>query len=116
MLKSGKLPQGCGIGIYGYHWQKETKKRLPIEREAVIVQRMFEMSAGGVSTFKIAITLNAENIPTKSGKKWEARTVSRILRNTAYYGVTYFGQTAGSDRRKTDKETWLCFQMRHQQL
>ena len=106
MLKSGKLPQGVGIGIYGYHWVKETKKRIPIEREAKVVQRMFEMMANGVSCFKIAVTLNKENIPTKSGKKWEPRTVSRILRNTAYYGVTYFGQTAGSDRKKTAKETW----------
>ena len=106
MLKSGKLPQGVGIGIYGYHWVKETKKRIPIESEAKVVQRMFGMMASGVSCFKIAVTLNSENIPTKSGKKWEPRTVSRILRNTAYYGVTYFGQTAGSDRRKTAKETW----------
>jgi site-specific DNA recombinase len=106
MLKNGKLPQGVGIGIYGYHWVKESKKRIPIESEAKVVQRMFEMMASGVSCFKIALTLNKENIPTKSGKKWEPRTVSRILRNTAYYGVTYFGQTAGSDRRKTAKETW----------
>ena len=106
MLKNGKLPQGVGIGIYGYHWVKENKKRIPIESEAKVVQRMFEMMASGVSFFKIAVTLNNENIPTKSGKKWEPRTVSRILRNTAYYGVTYFGQTAGSDRKKTAKETW----------
>jgi len=29
MLKNGKLPQGTGIGIYGYQWIKEYKKRIP---------------------------------------------------------------------------------------
>ncbi len=68
---------------------KEYKKRVPIEAEAKIVTRMFEMVSGGTSCFKIARTLNAESVPTKSGKKWEARTVSRIVRNPAYMGITY---------------------------
>lgn len=93
MLKSGKMPQGTGIGIYGYNWIREYKKRIPVEREAKIVQRMFEMVADGVSCFSIAKTLNEENIPTKSGKKWEPRTVCRIVRNPAYMGLTYFGVT-----------------------
>ncbi len=45
LLKEGKLPQGTGIGIYGYKWLKEAKKRIPIEHEAKVVQRMFEMVA-----------------------------------------------------------------------
>jgi site-specific DNA recombinase len=106
LLKTGKLPQGTGIGIYGYQWIKEHKKRIAIEREAAVVRRMFEMVAGGDSCFKIARTLNEESIPTKSGKKWEARTVSRIVRNPAYIGITYFGQTSGKERKKTPKESW----------
>jgi len=106
LLKDGKLPQGTGIGIYGYKWIKEFKKRIPLEHEAKIVQRMFEMVAQGVSCFKIARTLNEESIPTKSGKKWEARTVSRIVRNPAYTGITYFGVTSGKERKATSKESW----------
>ncbi|MBU2008633.1 MAG: recombinase family protein [Chloroflexi bacterium] len=106
MLKSGKLPQGTGIGIYGYQWIGEYKKRIPIEREAKIVQRMFEMVADGDSCFKIARALNEENIPTKSGKKWEPRTVGRIVRNVAYTGTTYFGQTSGKEHKKTPQESW----------
>jgi len=106
MLNSGKLPQGNGIGIYGYKWLRDYKKRMPIESEAKIVQRMFGMVANGVSCFKIARTLNEERIPTKSGKKWEARTVSRIVRNPAYTGITYFGVTSGRERRATPKESW----------
>lgn len=106
LLKSGKLPQGTGIGIYGYKWIKEYKKRIPTEQEAKVVQRMFEMIANADSCFKIARTLNEESIPTKSGKKWEARTVSRIVRNEAYMGITYFGKTSGKERKVTPQKSW----------
>jgi len=106
MLKSGKLPQGTGIGIYGYRWLKDDKKRIPLEHEAKVVQRMFEMVANGNSCFKIARMLNEESIPTKADKKWEARTVSRIVRNPAYIGLTYFGVTSGKEHKSTPKESW----------
>ena len=106
VLNSGRLPQGTGIGIYGYKWLRDYKKRIPIENEAKIVRRMFEMVTNGVSCFKIARTLNEESIPTKSGKKWEARTVSRIVRNPAYMGITYFGVTSGKERKAKPKESW----------
>jgi site-specific DNA recombinase len=106
LLKSGKLPQGTGIGVYGYKWLRDEKKRIPLEHEARTVQRMFEMVAGGFSCFKIARTLNEASIPSKSGKKWEARTVSRIVRNPAYMGITYFGMTSGKERKATPKESW----------
>jgi len=106
MLKNGKLPQGTGIGIYGYQWIKEYKKRIPLDREAKIVKRMFEMVGRGDGCFKIARTLNEERIPTKSGKKWEARTISRIVRNPAYMGITYFGKTSGKNREKKPQESW----------
>jgi len=106
MLKNGKLPQGTGIGIYGYQWVREYKKRIPIEKEAKTVKRMFEMVSDGKSCFRIARTLNEESIPTKSGKKWEARTVSRIVRNPAYMGLTYFGQTSGKNHEKKPKKSW----------
>ncbi|MFC1946077.1 recombinase family protein [Chloroflexota bacterium] len=106
MLDSGRLPQGTGIGVYGYKWLKEDKKRIPIEYEAKIVQRMFEMVAEGKSCFSVARTLNDESIPTKSGKKWEVMTVSRIVRNEAYIGITYFGVTSGKQHKKNAKESW----------
>lgn len=108
MLNIGKLPQGTGIGIYGYKWDKESKKRIPLEYETKVVQRMFEMVAHGDSCFKIAQNLNKASVPSKAGKKWEARTVSRIVRNSAYCGLTYFGQTK-SDKGKrisTPPESW----------
>ncbi len=106
LLKQGKLPQGNGIGIYGYKRLKDYKKRIALEHEAKVVQRMFEIVARSVSCFKIARTLNEESIPTKSGKKWEARTVSRIVRNSAYTGITYFGMTSGKERKAMPRESW----------
>ncbi len=108
LLKNGKLPQGTGIGIYGYHWIKEHKKRVPLEREAKVVKRIFEMVIAGNSCFKIANILNSESIPTKSGKKWEARTIARIVSNTAYMGITYFGKTSGKERKDNSKESWYA--------
>jgi site-specific DNA recombinase len=54
---------------------------------------MFDMLADGYTCNKIARTLNEASVPTKSGKRWEGETVSRIVHNPAYCGITYFGQT-----------------------
>jgi len=69
---------------------------------------MFEMVAHGDSCFKIARTLNEASVPSKAGKKWEARTVSRIVRNSAYCGLTYFGQTSTVNGKQisTPPESW----------
>ena len=109
VLKGGKMPTGCGIGIYGYTWVRDEKKRVPLKHETEVVQRIFRMVASGTSCFKMAQILNDDKIPTKAGKKWEARTVSRIVRNPAYMGVTYYGQTKGdkNNRIKTSKESWV---------
>jgi len=108
MLKSGKLPQGTGIGIYGYKWDRESKKRVPLEHESRVVQHIFEMVGDGDSCFKVARTLNEASVPSKAGKRWDAQTVSRIVRNSAYCGLTYFGQTTGANgkRRSTPRQSW----------
>nr|WP_011929270.1 recombinase family protein [Dehalococcoides mccartyi] len=106
LLKNGKMPQGTGVGIYGYKWDSASKKRIPLAHESKVVKHMFEMAASGKSCFDIAKTLNDSSVPTKTGKKWEARTVSRLLTNKAYTGITYFGRTTGKDHKKTNEDTW----------
>jgi site-specific DNA recombinase len=106
LLKAGKLPQGTGAGLYGYKWIPEYKKRIPIEHEVKVVKRIFEMGAEGIGCFRIAKKLNQDNIPTKTGKGWEARTVTRILQNPAYIGITIFGQTSGKEGKARPKEEW----------
>ena len=59
-VKEGRLPQGTGIGLYGYNWDKATGKRTIIEDEAKIVQKVFGMALKGVSFNQIAIELNKQ--------------------------------------------------------
>ena len=107
-LKEGKLPQGTGIGIYGYEWDKSTGRRRIIDQEAEVIRRIFNMSILGTSTNKIALSLNQEGIQTKSGSLWHPLTVRRILNNLTYTGKTYFGQTKRVDGRieAQPKENW----------
>ncbi len=94
----GQLPQGTGRGLYGYKWDKATKKRIPIEFEARVMERVFTMVAEGMSRFNIARVLNQKGIPTKSGGMWYPLTISRMVNNPSYIGLTYFGKTRGSKK------------------
>ncbi|GAI17232.1 unnamed protein product, partial [marine sediment metagenome] len=109
-LKEGKLPQGTGIGIYGYSWDKTTGKRQIIDHETETVRRMFDMAINGISTNKIAITLNESGIRTKSGSLWYPLTIRRILKNQTYTGKTYYGMTKRVGKNKVvaqPKENWI---------
>ncbi len=92
-LKRGILPQGTGVGLYGYKWNSQQKKRIPLEFEADVVKKIFTLIAGGASCFKVAKTLNEQGIPTKTGVKWHPRTINTLVNNKAYLGLTYFGKT-----------------------
>jgi len=108
VLNAGKLPQGAGVGLYGYTWLKEHKKRIVHEPEAQVVKHIFELVASGRSCYSIAQTLNSESVPTRTGKRWAATTVSRLARNPAYCGLTYFGRTKGQQgqRVRVPEEAW----------
>jgi len=109
-LKDGKLPQGTGIGIYGYKWDKPAGRRVIVEHEAKVVQKIYNMAVSGISTNQIAISLNKANIKTKSGSLWYPLTVRRILFNQTYTGKTYFGQTKRISKTKIQvqpRENWI---------
>jgi len=109
LVKRGILPQGTGIGLYGFNWDKENKRRIPLEREVKIVQKVFTMRDEGTGLFNIAKSLNDQKIPTKSGSKWHPFTVRRMLTNPSYIGLTYFGKTSGSKKTKLvsrDEKDW----------
>lgn len=92
------LPQGTGVGLYGYKWDKDQKKLVPLGFETKVVERVFNMIAEGVSRFKVAKTLNDQGVPTKSGGKWHPLTIERMVTNPAYIGLTYFGRNRGSKK------------------
>jgi site-specific DNA recombinase len=108
------LPQGTGRGLYGYKWDKETKKRIPIEFELKVVEKIFTMIAEGKSLFVAAKELNQQGIPTKGSRPgkllaWHPLTVKRIVKNQAYTGKTYFGTTHRISKAATTpvpKDQW----------
>ena len=109
LVKRGILPQGTGIGLYGFNWDKKNKKRIPLDFEAKVIQKAFTMRDEGTGFFNIAKNLNEQGILTKSGSKWHPFTVRRMLTNPAYIGLTYFGKTSGSKKTKLvsrDEKDW----------
>jgi site-specific DNA recombinase len=99
LVSRGILPQGTGIGLYGYSWDKKQKKRVAIDFEARVVDKIFTMIADGNSRFQVAKTLNEQGIPSKSGGKWHPLTIQRIIANPVYIGKTYFGRTSREGKR-----------------
>ena len=99
ILDSGRLPLCCHI--YGYKWDKPTKRRLINEDEAQVIRLMFEKAAKGVYIRQIVDWLNTSKIPTKYGKApWQDKVVRDILKNPLYYGETTYGKTSGSYKTK----------------
>ncbi|MFC1951906.1 recombinase family protein [Chloroflexota bacterium] len=98
-LKEGKMPQGTGVGIYGYDWNKESKRREAKPNEAEIVREIFNMVVMGESLVSIARLLNQRGVYTKGTrdvgqrKLWHSLTLRRMIRNSSYTGNTYFMNT-----------------------
>lgn len=57
-LKEGRLPQGTGLGLYGYSWDKAAGRRQVLEGEAAVVRRIFQMAIEGKTVHGIAVALN----------------------------------------------------------
>ena len=108
-VNEGRLPQGTGIGMYGYDWDKDAGKRTIVESEAKIVRKVFEMALNGVSINRIAIQLNNQGTKSKSGGLWHPLTVRRMLRSGSYTGKTYYGMSKRVGKTRVipqPKESW----------
>ena len=87
------------------------------EPEAAVVRRIFDDRAAGITMREISRRLNADAMPSPTGKPtWGHSTLSRLLRNEAYIGRVYFNRTESvPDRRPTrrtrqvprDREEWI---------
>lgn len=91
--KEGQLPTGGGgNNLYGYTYNKTTKRREINPATAPIVQQVFHWIGNeGMTLYKAADRLNALGIATPTGKAplWKVSTLSRMLANPAYTGETY---------------------------
>lgn len=86
--------------------------------EARVVQRIFKEFIDGKSVTWIVKTLNDEHVPTKNNGRWNASTISRILKNEKYVGSYVWNRNTNvrdpmSGKRKTverSKEDWIVHQ------
>ena len=91
--RSGRLPQATGKGCYGYTYVPDTGRRDLNPEQAPIVVRIFEQFVAGKGSSRIAEDLNADGVPTFTGKHWSPITVYRTLRRETYTGVTIYRKT-----------------------
>ena len=87
------------------------------EPEAAVVRRIFTDRAAGITVREICRRLNADAIPSPTGKPtWGTSTLCRLLRNEAYIGRVYYNRTESvPDRRPTrhhrqvprDRDEWI---------
>jgi site-specific DNA recombinase len=91
---------------YGYRYSKKSEGCAAfyevLEQEAAVVRQIYgRYVEDSLSIGQIVRKLNAEGIPTRSGRApWERTTVWDILRNPAYMGKACFGKTERAERRK----------------
>ncbi len=110
----GRALRGLHTGgrIYGYNSiEADGGKRLEVNpTEAVVVRRIFEMSAEGAALKTIAKTLNAEGVPPPRARKgkqnagWCPSAIREMLYNSRYAGRIIWNRTRyvkvpGTNRR-----------------
>jgi len=106
--KEGTIPHGGFARLYGYDYDKITKKRLANETESYWVKDIFEWLVNdGLSTNAITYRLRELHAPTKRSQHWNRSSVIGILKNPAYTGKTYaFTFYEGTNSRKPQSE-WI---------
>jgi site-specific DNA recombinase len=76
------------------------------EPEAAVVRRVFTDRAAGTTVREICRRLNADRVPSPTGKAtWAHSTLSRLLRNEAYVGRVYFNRTESVPDRLPARRT-----------
>ena len=76
------------------------------EPEAAVVRRVFTDRAAGTTVREICRSLNADRVPSPTGKAtWPHSTLSRLLRNEAYVGRVYFNRTESVPDRRPARRT-----------
>ena len=97
--KAGVINVLSSSAPYGYRYVRKTQTAQAyyevIESEAEVVRKIFQLyTVDNQSMRAIAATLNAQNIPTRSGRTpWVQSTLGHLLNNPAYEGRACYGKT-----------------------
>lgn len=104
--RKAKAQQGGfagGKAPYGYRRDKEGGLAI-VPEEAEIVRRIFALHKQGLGTKAIAARLNADGVPTRSGRPWLFTTIKGILENAKYEGlVEYYFADEGLHVRRAGR-------------
>ena len=111
---SGRMPTGAHAQPFGYDLDPAAMKRVFNEVEADVVVRIFGLYAEGLNMDGIVEMLNEEGVKTKTGRSWTQPGLRRMLSNTSYIGLDYYGKTrsvgrrrGGSKRVAATREEWI---------
>lgn len=78
---AARKAKGLPMGYAPFGYRKGMDGRLePVEDEAPTLARILSHRSKGASLQAIANALNADAIPTRSGKPWNVQTISNILK------------------------------------
>ena len=110
-----KAREGRGAdGSAPYGYRLEDDRRIIVPKEAAVVRRIFEKYLSGGTIRGVAVSLNADGIPSPRGKQWRSSTIRSLLVNKKYTGDFVWGKYAAGyyygtqdgeivPRQKTDK-------------
>ena len=91
--RSGRIPQGTGIGCFGYRYSSASGQRVIEPTQAAVVRRIFDRYLETRSFSAVAAELNADGIPAFAGGRFYPLTIRRILTNSSYVGQFIYRKT-----------------------
>ena len=112
LAKAREAEGADGSAPYGYRLDGD--RRVIEPEEAAVVRRIFEEYLSGGTIRGVAVSLNADGIPSPRGKQWRSSTIRSLLVNRKYTGAFIWGKYAAGHyysiqggeiiaRQKTDK-------------
>lgn len=114
MTEKARRGEPQTIAPFGY--RMENHQFVPDAAEVPIVEELFQRFADGNETFfGLAKELNARNIKTHRGNRFENRTIEYILRNPVYIGKLRWNP-AGRTRRDFNNPDIMVVDARHEPL
>ena len=115
MASNAEKGLATGSRLYGYRSQPGGGIEI-VPEQAEIVQMIFRIYADeGMSTREIAAMLNADGVPSASGRTWSASTIqgsrqraNGILHTELYAGVKVYGRVEMRKDRSTGRRVTIC--------
>ncbi|WP_411735633.1 recombinase family protein [Paenibacillus sp. M2] len=105
----------CGGRVpFGYRRVQTGRKvtyELGTDKEAKVVQQMFQMAAEGHGGKRIARELNNQNII--EGRRWAPSTVLAILDNPVYLGKRVWNKKSDAHGKQNDISEWIVTENAH---